>query len=290
MSKINMKVFLLLNMGFSLSGCNLINPAEPVPAYIYIDKLQLRTDASTQGSNSQKITDAWVYVDGDPIGVYELPAQFPVLKTGHHTILISAGIMQNGINATHIAYPFYKGITHEANLESGKITGFKYDTVEYFPSTVFTFNPAEDFENGTIFVAGSQTDTSLSVTHHPDSVFEGTGSGKIHLIPGMQIFTVQSSDFKLPRADYEAYLEMNYKTSIAFTAGLIAEDAGGTKITTGIITLNATSEWKKIYIDLGSTSHATPNADKYYLFFTSTRQDASDNAVVLLDNIKVVHF
>lgn len=290
MSKIKIRILVLLFIGFSFAGCNLINPAEPIPAYIYIDKIELKTDASTEGSNSQKITDAWVYIDQEPVGVYELPAKFPVLFSGEHQVLIVPGITINGINATHGFFPFYKSISKQINLESGKITELKNDTVTYFPGTVFSFNPAEDFENGTSFVAGSQTDTTMVVEQNPDIVFEGTGCGKVHLDSGMQIFTVQSKDFTLPASDPDVYLEMNYKTTLAFTVGIIAEDAGGTKITTGVITLNKNSAWNKIYIDIGSTSAATPNAVKYYIFFTAVRQNVPESDIVLFDNIKVVHF
>jgi len=39
------------------------NKEEPIPAYIHIDKIDLKTNYSIQGSNSHKIIDAWIYVD-----------------------------------------------------------------------------------------------------------------------------------------------------------------------------------------------------------------------------------
>ncbi|HOV12628.1 MAG TPA: hypothetical protein PLL90_12785, partial [Bacteroidales bacterium] len=67
-----------------------------VPSYIHIDKIDLNTTYEFDGSNSCKITDAWVYIDGDLQGIYELPATFPVLANGQHTIMVRAGIKLNG--------------------------------------------------------------------------------------------------------------------------------------------------------------------------------------------------
>ena len=57
-----------------MSSCELYNPAEPTPAYIHIDKFILNTAYLTEGSNSHKITDAWVYIDDQLLGCFELPA------------------------------------------------------------------------------------------------------------------------------------------------------------------------------------------------------------------------
>jgi len=55
---------------------HLINPAEPIPSYIHIDKIDLTTDYSSQGTSSNKITDAWIYVDNELIGAFEMPVTF----------------------------------------------------------------------------------------------------------------------------------------------------------------------------------------------------------------------
>ena len=88
------------------SSCNVINPATPVPSYIRVNSIKLYTDYSTQGSNSNAITDAWVFVDEQVIGVFQMPVNVPILYSGSHTVTIQAGVIVDGIAATRINYPF----------------------------------------------------------------------------------------------------------------------------------------------------------------------------------------
>ena len=53
----------LLVVLFQFSGCEVINPDEEIPSYLYIPKITLNTDYPSQGSNSNGIADGWVYVD-----------------------------------------------------------------------------------------------------------------------------------------------------------------------------------------------------------------------------------
>jgi hypothetical protein len=81
---------LLAIFAFVLSfiGCSKFDPSEPIPSYIKIDAVSI--DATTaQGSNNAKgIIDAWIYVDEELIGVFELPLNVPVLKSDKRTIKI----------------------------------------------------------------------------------------------------------------------------------------------------------------------------------------------------------
>lgn len=63
--------FLLLL--FKCTSCDVINPTEDIPAYIYIADFQLNTNPN-QGTSSDKITDVWVSLNNDFLGVYPLPA------------------------------------------------------------------------------------------------------------------------------------------------------------------------------------------------------------------------
>src|SRR5258706_10210629 len=90
----------LLTLSFShfllFCSCNIINPSEQIPSYLKVNSFILHTDTS-QGSSSSKFTDVWVTVDGLAQGAYEMPAKFPLLFSGTHTVHFRAGIMLNGI-------------------------------------------------------------------------------------------------------------------------------------------------------------------------------------------------
>ena len=100
--KFTLYAFLVLAV-FSVvfASCRKFEGSQTIPAYIHIESIVVDslTDYFTYGSTTSKITDAWVYVDDDPIGCFELPATFPVLKHGPHKVTVYGGIMSNGIAA-----------------------------------------------------------------------------------------------------------------------------------------------------------------------------------------------
>ena len=82
-----------------------------IPTYLKIDNITL-----DEGNTTSNITDAWVYINGQLQGVYELPAKFPVLEEGNTDIKVYAGIKNNGIAARQNVYPFYNSYTINTEL------------------------------------------------------------------------------------------------------------------------------------------------------------------------------
>lgn len=275
--------FLISLMWLFINSCNLINPDEDIPAYIKIDSISLTTNVIKEGSNSHKIVDAWIYLDNNPIGVYQLPCNVPVLEKGMHKIDIRPGVLQNGISNTHLAYPFYQFISKEnVELKEGQATTIENCVTSYFPSD--TFPIIENFDNGITFF----NDPDLLDTNTASAVFEGNGSGYIKLANGQTNFEIKSTPVQLPKGD-PVYLEMNYKTDLPFTVGLETEDFFGNKTQRAILIVNAKSEWNKIYIELAPTIVASSNGYKYSLIFGTERSETPE-AYIFLDNIKVVHY
>ena len=98
-----------------LTACELSNPIEDTPALIEI------RDITVDGNHTQQISDAWVYVDSEFLGIYPLPASLLVLKVAQKSIIIDAGIKKNGISASSIRkYPFFTSFQIDTILETGK--------------------------------------------------------------------------------------------------------------------------------------------------------------------------
>src|SRR4029077_2406168 len=138
-------IFTLLCTG--LASCNSLNPPEIIPAYMHISSIHLDT-LGGQGTNSNYITDAWVYVDNNPVGVFQMPCTFPIVASnGTHKLTVFAGIMQYGIAGDRAKYPFYAA--YQANVT---LTGDQVLTVK--PNVWYTswtkFHWMEDFEGGSI--------------------------------------------------------------------------------------------------------------------------------------------
>src|SRR5262245_62560163 len=82
------------------AACEVINPEEPLPVYTRVDSIPFSITSANQGSGTSSIVDAWVYLDDQLVGAFELPARFPVLaEEGTHTLTVSPGILVNGIKS-----------------------------------------------------------------------------------------------------------------------------------------------------------------------------------------------
>ena len=119
------RIILILFIWF-ISSCRLIDQPEKIPSFIHIEDIAFSISNSLEGSQSEKITDAWVYVDGNLEGVYELPTTLPLHYEGNHNVTIYPGIKKNGISADREKYPFYTSFTETVNLIPDSI-------IEIFP-------------------------------------------------------------------------------------------------------------------------------------------------------------
>lgn len=288
-------VGLSLVIGLVLTGCEALNPAEQIPAYIRIPApYGFFSNRLSQGTANQRITDAWVYVDEKMVGVFELPATFPVLATGNHKVRVAAGIKQNGISATRVAYPFFTDTTFSVNLSPNQTTELK-PLARY--AGISRFKWLEDFESNdfTLERSGqSQVDPQLS--NLPTEPSEGLYCGKILLPPGtMRFECVSKQSYDLPKGGAYVYLELDYRINHPMVVGVYAF-SGTSSAQFPVITLNPTVDangnliWKKTYIYL--TPDVSPNAaaSSFKVFFGSQKNaaDESMQGVFYLDNIKVI--
>jgi hypothetical protein len=297
MMKQNYFFFPAIALCILISSCNLINPAEPTPAFIHIDAITLITDPTVQGSNSSRITDAWVYIDNQLQGCYELPATFPVLAEGTHTVMIKAGIKVNGISATRAPYPFYEEYDEVVSLTKGSTLTLK-PVVKYVSNIDWTSAEIwkEDFEGSGMKIDSLAT-SKVKMTHYSSTssndplVFEGIKSGVAYVDIAHPLFEgVSSEPFILPHGDSPVFLELDYKCNHDFVVGIFAHVSGGTSSKARVINVRASETWNKIYVYMSPTVNAYGQANAYSVFF-GLNNDLSVNGLYLaLDNIKLVHY
>jgi hypothetical protein len=258
-----------------------------IPAYIHIDHINLITDYATEGTNSNKITDAWVYLDDNLIGIYELPATFPVLASGSHKISIKAGIKLNGIAMSRGYYPFYTMVDTTINLKPEKIDTILLE-VKYYPDKI---QWKEDFEDaGLSIVKYGNSDTAFIQTTNASDAFEGSFSSVANLDATYKhVLCLSNETFEIPQNQSPVFLELNYKTDSYLTIGMFAELSSGTKERIETLVLNPTTEWKKIYINLTLTANYTVNTVGFRVFFDAYLPEGYSNAKVFLDNIKLLY-
>jgi hypothetical protein len=280
----------LLLFPFVFNSCHLFEPPSDIPSYIHIDSIGFTSDPFTQGSNSHKITDAWVYVDQNLLGVYELPATFPVLASGTHEIDIKAGIMIDGIASSRGTYPFYTIYTQNVNLIKDNIDTIK-PIVTYYPVTNFTW--MENFENASISLSVppdyKNSDTLVAI-NSSQGAFEGNFSEELYLLNSSSAFMCTSDTFfSLPTDGRIVYLEMNYKTENTIGVGVVPIGLSTFFNPDTVLQIKPSASWNKIYVDLTSVVGVYPNAIGFKIFFGGYLDPGVINPHIYFDNLKLIH-
>ncbi len=272
-------------MFFGVS-CDIINPEEEIPSYIYIDDIKISIDdTGIQGAESEKFTDAWVFIEGNNIGAFELPAIIPVLEEGEHLVQVFAGITNNGIQSSRLLYPLTDPDSFTVNLVRGEIDTLS-PVVRYSEETVFPF--VENFE-GEILYNLDLDGLSTRIERYSGDFVDGSNSGRVVLdTAGREIFWVASyRAFPELPIGRPVFLEMDYKNTIEFTVQLRYTIAGASDAI-NMLTLNPKEDWNKIYVDLTPEVQANEELD-FQISFYADILDGQSSAEILFDNIKLIY-
>ncbi len=285
----------LLSVGifvlFLFSSCDIINPEEDIPSFIEVKDFQLMTDPQTEGSNQHQINDVWAFVEGEALGVFELPATIPILATGNQTITLLAGIRENGLRSAPVIYPFYERYEEVINLVEGQ-TITVTPTINYVENSAFEFQ--EDFETTTL-----KLERAIQRTTESSQIKEGIGAGRIKVDQSATVINSSITFIDLPtEGGLPVFLEMDYRTTLELEVGLIgfninAGDANRAEIYK--VTLCPIDQWNKVYINF-QEELAITQFSGYQLAFRASTNDTgcgninSTNPEVLLDNLKLIRF
>jgi hypothetical protein len=242
-------LLLFLQSVFVLHSCG---KPEVIPAYIHIDSVNLKTTANVDGTNSHNIPDAWVYVDNQLVGDFELPATIPIPANGTHVVQVAPGIRENGATAEREPYPFYTLWSQTMNLVPKTVTVVK--PVSNYTSYSHPFDWSENFElAGLSLVDTVGTDTTIRRdTLKP---FEGRVSGSVYLdgkpgkVAGSHHYTFfcqSATSFPRPVGS-PVYMEINYKCNNKFSVGLINVSDNNS---ISYVFFNPNPTWKKMYVRL----------------------------------------
>ena len=75
------KIYFFLPLLFLLTACGKNNPD---PSWIQVNEWTLVANANSQyptGELTHNFTEAWLYVDNEVVGVFEVPFKIPILKS-----------------------------------------------------------------------------------------------------------------------------------------------------------------------------------------------------------------
>lgn len=288
---------------FAFSSCETGDLEAEAPSYLAIDEVTVAEDAS-KGSNSQNITDVWVTMDNQFLGTYELPCRFPILDSGEHEFKIVPGIKLNGISGTRTQYFFYENcelLLDGEILEDNKVVLKTEETVYLSATTAYKELSKvplnEDFESaGSFFQSIEKKDETIPLlsgeirkTNDSYLVFEGSSSGIITLQADTNYIELESiNSILIANKLGWSILEMDYKTDIPFTVGVfINNDLESVRLPS--LTINPKDEWNKIYVHLTPQIGAPTQVSSYKIYLVAYKDDETEDATILLDNIKLIH-
>lgn len=294
MKRINL-FYISLVFALSFSACiEESNP--PIPAYIYVPSMDFELhNTATQGTGSQRITDAWVSVNDQLIGVDNFPALLPFIIPEDSIgkplkVVVRPGIENNGIVNKKYDYPFFEPYIEYRVLEQG-VT----DTIR--PKTYYSSNAriiiVDDFESAGVQL-GLDIDTNsvTKIIKSDEDVFEGNYSGKFVLDSINNVLSVATNRSYANIQDAArasaVYLEMNYKTELPISVGIVSY-MGRDSATHIIGGVNPKDSWNKIYFNFTEKMFGL-NADNYKVFFEVRNTSGLSNPKVYIDNIKLVHY
>ena len=251
-----------------------------IPAYIKIENIYLG-----ENDSNSTITDAWVYVNGQLQGVYELPAKFPVLEEGNANIKVYAGIKNNGIASDRVIYPFYSSDTTNKVLTINASTEI-YPTVNIKENIDGQF---DDFDNGYSF----NSDTCFQVLS--GGPYGKYGSLSLSDSDSILITEINYQDFPLsfenvPQQGSPTYLELDYKSNTTFLVGIYINSTNSPTLEKGLLWINPKEEWNKIYIDLTQTVSEAIGAETFSIFIKMQRDSNLDENKLDFDNIRIIHY
>jgi hypothetical protein len=272
-------LYIVLILGVFITGCETINPSEEIPSYIEISEIPVNEDFSA-------VTDAWVYIDDYLIGCYDLPAHFPVLRSGNVELTVRPGIRVNGIAVTRGFYSFYEEWSTDVNLIEGETTVLNPNT-EY--KSGLTFEWEENFESIALTIEPFDT-TDLNFSR-VDTVSDAPSGrvGAVKILPD-SVFAVQSTEqFTLPSSG-DVYLELSFKADVSFELAWRAENIETTIIRHNqLYVFNPASEWQHVYIFLGNfIDDYNASLNRFRFLFGAINLDDGPKHIYI-DNIKLIH-
>jgi len=272
---------------FFFLGCVKNNPD---PAWIEIEEFVLEKNPllnNNEGNVSRHaFRHAWLYVDEQYIGVFELPCKIPILKTGKHSVRVYPTINNNGVSLTKKQYLFVDSYLEMVELSANKSVKIQPKT-RYVNGTNFWI---EDFEGSTIKLSdGTDSQTSMLTE------LEGTNTvGRVILTPNQTRWSayvsLELSDqkpFIFPLGS-QVYLEFECKNTHpikTFCSWQTQAGQTGMQVHYGSA---KSEEWKKMYIDFTEIV-AYSGGLGFWFGFIGDLPPGDTQATLLLDNIKIVY-
>lgn len=265
---------LVLFFYFSINSCS--KATTDYPSYIKSDSSQLKSQRF--GDPTSSIYGLQISIGNDDRGSWQFPFLMPVLREGIQPVFCSPIVKINDLSTLLNVYPFYKPMSVDLKLVKSKIL----DTIinfEYIDSVQLLMQ--ENMEVKTNF-------NNSDIKPIPRL---GLNSMEIKANSSSQDTTTTSFYYKpiVFNPTKTNFLELDYKMSQgALGFGMAYTDANG-NISIAIMgnTLQPTTNWKHVYIDLFPMLNRV-QATQYTPVFLLITTNGASQSTAYIDNIKIL--
>jgi len=285
------KIYFFLPLLFLLTTCGKNNPD---PSWLQINAWTLNANPNyggAEGSLNHNISEAWVYVNDEIMGVFHLPCKIPILKAGTFNIKIMPAIKNNGIASTKKIYPFLDTYMTTGTLVQNQTLVLSPFT-KYKDNLSFTIEDFEDI-NSSLIPDPNTSATTFQLSNTNLEWFNGNYYAKINLNAVDSSWVAYTNWTSHVTKGKEAYLEVDYHTTNMITTELIEISPSGVvpRINIGMNAQDpSVVTWKKIYIDLRELIAAGASGAYFEQGFVATLDAGKTDTEIWIDNIKLVHF
>jgi hypothetical protein len=287
---------LLATASLSFPACELINPDEEVPSFLFIDSFSFTTVYATQGLASFDLPDAHVYVDNRFIGIYELPATVPIMASGKVKVSILPGTRENLQSIAHRNVRVLRSFDSTITLVPGELQRISPRT-SYRDNVRFAW--MEDFEdnsNSLVFTSRSARDTVFIMEGNAEWNFPiGVNSTRtLHFNLGssdsFKLMEVKSFNTftTLPNGGRDTYLELDYRSNVPIQAGMFKFVNALYEQVPLVVLPSTNGRWRKAYLNYAAELATLPANTPIEIYFGIIKQSGFlDAPRVSLDNLKL---
>ena len=278
----------------AITGCD--KKSSQTPSFLVIDSCTV-TVQTTQGNNIHEISALQVYANQEFLGLFELPAKIPVLKTGAVKFQFLPYVRLNGSKNQWAPHRCFVSndtlLTLETLKETKHIPNFKFKE-----SVVVRFE--EDFNDGnskmraipnlnkgdTLFVAERPFDLNgrfASTNNAFVARFEDSDTSKFMDFGTFESFVNMPSDGRSVQFDFDI------NTLLPVQLSLIRTVSGGIPEVVPYLYINSTEgKWKRFYVDLvHELSGQSGSVSIQILFSANKPQGNISNREIWMDNLRL---
>ena len=270
------------------ASCELIDPSEKEPTIIHLEPFEFEIQPG-QGTSDNRITEVWVFANGNNLGAFTPPVNIHYLEEGPTRLNLRPGVRNNGIGDDAIIYPMFQHDSIDIVASPGSYH-------EVHPKTRYkdgvVFKLIADFELNNDFTDNRDTIEASQLIQSQADVFEGSYSGQITMTSEANFIDVGNSIALtgLPVNGKPVYLEMRYKNEVEFAIGILGIDLNGNSFSNFFYLVKPSDEWNMLYLELTDQIQAS-SFSAYKILFQAIYPNAATKPPlnIFMDNIKVVH-